>query len=75
MDGNKGVLVSVANSEVGTAIADNMDLLPSAPASFFLAGNDIAVGATRHASVKGHIQVPGGEEMVNSVIKGWFRRE
>lgn len=69
MDGNKGVLISVANSEMGTAIADNIDLLPSAPASFFLARNDITVGATRHASVKGHIQVPGGEKRVNSVIK------
>lgn len=60
MNSNEGVLISVANLEVGTSITANVDLLPSAPASFLLARNDVTVGATGHASVQGHIQVPEG---------------
>lgn len=69
MNSNEGVLISVANPEVGTAITTYVDLLPSAPASFLLARNDVTVGATRHASVQGHIQVPEGEERVHIVVK------
>lgn len=69
MDSNEGVLISVANPEVGTAITTNIDLLPSAPASFLLARNDITVGATGHASVQSHIQVPKGEGKVYIVLK------
>ena len=64
MNCNKGVLISVADLKVGTAITANTDLLPSAPASFLLARNDVTVGATGHASVQGHIQVPKGEEQI-----------
>ncbi len=46
MNSNKGVLISAADPEVGTAITANADLLPSAPVSFLLARNDITVGAT-----------------------------
>lgn len=62
MDSNVGVLISVADPEVGTAIAANVDLLPSAPASFLLAGDDVTVSAAGHAGVQGHIQIPKGEE-------------
>lgn len=58
MNSNEGVLISVADAEVGTAIAANMDLLPGAPASFLLARDDVAISATWHASVQGHVQVP-----------------
>lgn len=60
MNGHKGVLVSAADPEVGAAIAPDVDLLPGAPASIFLAGNDITVGATGHTSIQSHIQVPEG---------------
>lgn len=69
VDGNEGVLISVANPEVGTAVAANTDLLPGAPVSFFLAWNDVTVGSSRHAGVKGHIQVPGGEDEVHFILK------
>lgn len=69
MNSNKGVLISVADPEVGAAITANIDLLPSAPASILLARNDITVGATGHASAQGHIQVPEGENKVHIVIK------
>lgn len=69
MNGNEGVLISVANLEVSTTITANMDLLPSAPVSFFLARNDITVGATGHASVQSHIQVPKGKDKVHIVLK------
>lgn len=69
MNSNKGVLISAADPEVGTAITANADLLPSAPVSFLLARNDITVGATGHASAQGHIQVPEGEDKVHIVIK------
>ena len=58
MDSDEGVLVSVADPEVGLAISAHMDLLPSASVSFLLARNDVTVGATGHAGVQGHIQVP-----------------
>lgn len=60
MNSNEWILIHVANLEVGTAVTANSDLLPAAPASFLLAGDDVAVGATRHAGVQGHIQVPEG---------------
>lgn len=69
MNSNEGVLISVANPEVGAAVASNSDLLPSAPASLLLAGNDVTVGATRHAGVQGDIQVPEGEDRVHTVFK------
>ena len=65
MNSNEGVLISVANLEVGAAITANMDLLPSASASFLLARDDVTVGTSGHASVQGHIQVPEGEEKVD----------
>lgn len=68
MNSNEGVLISVADLEVGVAITSDMDLLTSAPASFFLARNDVAVGATGHASVQGHIQVPEGEDKVQGAV-------
>lgn len=58
MNSHEWILVSVANAEVSTAITANIDLLPGALASFLLAGDDVTVGATRHAGVQGHIQVP-----------------
>lgn len=58
MNSNVGVLIPVADLEVGTAITSNIDLLPCAAASFLLARNDITVGATGHASVQGDIQAP-----------------
>lgn len=58
MNSHKWILIIVANSEVSTAVTANIDLLPSALASFLLAGYDVTVGATRHAGVQGHIQVP-----------------
>ena len=69
MDSDEGVLIHVADLEVGAAITAHIDLLPSAPVSFLLAGNDIAVGASGHASVQGHIQVPEGEGEVHTFIK------
>ena len=69
MNSNEGVLISVANFEVSTPITPDLDLLPSAPVSFFLARNDVTVGTTGHASVQGHIQVPDGKERVHVVIK------
>lgn len=69
MNSNEGVLISVANLKVSAAITTHVDLLPSAPASFLLAGNDITVGATRHASVQRHIQVPEGDDKVHIVIR------
>ena len=69
MDSDEGVLIAVADLEVGAAITANIDLLPGAPASFLLAGNDIAVGASGHASVEGHVQVPEGEGKVHTFIK------
>lgn len=68
MNSNKVVLISVANAEVGAAIATNLDLPPSALAFFFLARNDITVGALRHASVQSHIQVPWLEKGVHIFI-------
>lgn len=68
MNSNEGVLVSVADPEVGTAITSDVDLLPGAPASIPLAGNDVAVGATGQASVQGHIQVPEGEDIKDLVV-------
>lgn len=68
MNSNEGVLISVADLEVGAAITANMDLLPSAPASFLLARNDVTVGATGHASVQGHIQVPEDENKVHNCV-------
>lgn len=61
MDSNQRILRSVADAEMGTAITANSDLLPGAPASFFLARDDITVGSPRHASVQGDIQVPAEE--------------
>lgn len=58
MNSHKWILISVANAEVSTAVTANVDLLPSALASFLLAGYDVTVGATRHAGAQGHIQVP-----------------
>lgn len=69
MNSNEGVLISVANFEVSMAITANVDLLPSAPVSFFLARNYVTVGTTGHAGVQGHVQVPDGEERVHVVIK------
>lgn len=60
MNSDEWILVPVADTEVGAAVTANGDLLPTAPASFLLAGDDIAVGATGHAGVQGHIQVPEG---------------
>ena len=68
MNSNKGVLISVADLEVSASVTANMDLPSSAPASLLLAGNDVAVGATGHASVQGHIQVPKGEDKVDVVF-------
>lgn len=64
MNSNEGVLISVTDLEVGAAVTADMDLLPSASVSFLLPRNDIAVGAPRHASVQGHIQVPEDEDKV-----------
>lgn len=61
MDSNEGVLVTVTDDKVGTAITTNCDLLPSASTSFFLTRNDITVGASGHACIQGDIQVPGME--------------
>lgn len=62
MNGHVGVLISVADREVGASVTSNLDLLPGAPASFLLAGNDVAVGSTGHAGVQCRIQVPEGRE-------------
>lgn len=67
MDSNEGVLLCVANYEVGKAIITYVYLLPSAPTLFLLARNDITVCATWHASVQGHIQVP--EVRAQNVVK------
>ena len=64
MDSNKGVIIRVADPEVRATIGAHVDLLASTAASFFLARNDITVGASRHACVKGHVQVPVGEEKI-----------
>lgn len=58
MNSHKWILISVADAEVSAAVTTNIDLLPGAPASFLLAWDDVTVGATRHAGVQGHIQVP-----------------
>lgn len=60
MNSHEWILIPVADVEVGTAVTANGDLLPGAPASFLLAGDDVAVGAARHAGVQGDIQVPEG---------------
>lgn len=60
MNSNEWIRIIVANLEVSPAVTGNGDLLPSTPVSFLLAGDDVAVGATRHAGVQGHIQVPEG---------------
>ena len=62
MNGNEGVLLTIADPEVCAAITANSDLLPSAPASILQAGNDITVGTTRQTGAQGYIQVPEGEE-------------
>ena len=58
MDRHHGVLVGVADLEVGATIVPDVDGLPRAAPSVLLARNDITVGAARHASVQCHIQVP-----------------
>lgn len=64
MNSNEGVLISVADVEMGAAITTNIDLLSSAPVSFLLARNYITVDSARHASVQGHIQIPSCEDKV-----------
>lgn len=58
MDRHHGVLIGVADLEVGTTIVPDIDGLPRAAPSIPLARNDITVGAAGHASVQSHIQVP-----------------
>ena len=58
MDCHEGIFVSIADLEVGAAVAPDVDLLSGAPTSVLLAGDDVTVGAARHAGVQSHIQVP-----------------
>ena len=58
MNSNERILVSVADFEVGTPIAANLDLFAAAPPAIFVAGDDITVCAAGHAGVKSHIQIP-----------------
>ena len=58
MDSNERILVSVADLEVGTAIAANLDLFAAAPPAVFVAGDDITVCAAGHAGVESDIQIP-----------------
>lgn len=59
---DKWVFISVADPEVGASIAPDLDLLSRAPSSVFLARDHVAVGASGHAGVQSHIQIPEGKD-------------